>query len=92
MDLVGGWAVTKEGEGASGVRSALREFLICDQTPKVDLFSAIKTQQRTAQLKVFQRSPRPLGPLGFNFSQLGSTTRPSVERTAEKAFMLSDRV
>ena len=33
-----------------------------------------------------------LGPLGFNFSQHGSTTRPSVERTAEKAFMLSDRV
>ena len=34
----------------------------------------------------------PLGPLGFNFSQHGPTTRPSVERTAEKAFMLSDRV
>ena len=34
----------------------------------------------------------PLGHLGFNFSQHGSTTRPSVERTAEKAFMLSDRV
>ena len=33
-----------------------------------------------------------LGPLGFNFSQHGPTTRPSVERTAEKAFMLSDRV
>jgi hypothetical protein len=30
----------------------------------------------------------PLGPLGFNFSQHGPTTRPSVERTAEKAFML----
>ena len=34
----------------------------------------------------------PLGPLGFNFSQHGPTTRPSVERTAEKAFMLPDRV
>ena len=33
----------------------------------------------------------PLGPLGFNFSQHGPTTRPSVEKTAEKAFMLSDR-
>jgi len=29
-----------------------------------------------------------LGPLGFNFSQHSSTTRPSVERTAEKAFLL----
>jgi hypothetical protein len=27
----------------------------------------------------------PLGPLGFNFSQHMPTTRPSVERTAEKA-------
>ena len=34
----------------------------------------------------------PLGPLGFNVSQLGPTTRSSVERTAKKAFMLSDRV
>ena len=34
----------------------------------------------------------PLGPLGFNFSQHSPTTRPSVERTAEKAFLLSDRV
>ena len=33
-----------------------------------------------------------VGPLGFNFAQHGPTTRPSVERTAEKAFMLSDRV
>jgi len=28
----------------------------------------------------------PLGPLGFNFSQNSSTTRPSIERTGEKAF------
>ena len=28
----------------------------------------------------------------FQFSQHSPTTRPSVERTAEKAFMLSDRV
>ena len=34
----------------------------------------------------------PLGPLGYNFSQHGPTTRPSVERTAEKAFLLPDRV
>ena len=34
----------------------------------------------------------PLGPLGFNFAQHSPTARPSVERTAEKAFMLSDRV
>ena len=27
----------------------------------------------------------PLGPLGLKFSQLGSTTRPSVERTAGKS-------
>ena len=27
----------------------------------------------------------PLGPLGFNFSQHGPTTRPSVERTADCA-------
>ena len=32
------------------------------------------------------------GPLGLNFSQHGPTTPPSVKRTAEKAFMLSDRV
>ena len=37
-------------------------------------------------------SPCPLGPLGFNFSQHGPTTRPSVERTAAKAFLLPDRV
>jgi hypothetical protein len=30
----------------------------------------------------------PLGPLGFNFSQHMPTTRPSVERTAEKACTL----
>jgi len=35
---------------------------------------------------------RFLGPLGLNFSQHGPTTRPSVERTAEKAFLLPDRV
>ena len=34
----------------------------------------------------------PLGPLGFKCSQHSPTTRPSVERTAEKAFLLSDRV
>ena len=34
----------------------------------------------------------PLGPLDYIFSQHSPTTRPSVERTAEKAFMLSDRV
>ena len=34
----------------------------------------------------------PSGPLGFNLSQHSPTTRPSVERTAEKAFTLSDRV
>ena len=33
-----------------------------------------------------------LGPLGFNFAQHSPTTRPSVERTAEKAFLLPDRV
>jgi len=33
----------------------------------------------------------PLGPLDFNFAQ-HSPTRPSVKRTAEKAFVLSDRV
>ena len=37
------------------------------------------------------RRRRPLGPLGYNFSQHSPTTRPSVERTAEKAFMLSRR-
>ena len=39
-----------------------------------------------------RRSVGPLGPLGFNFSQHMPTTRPYVERTAEKAFLLSDRV
>jgi len=33
-----------------------------------------------------------LGPLGFNFAHHSPTTRPSVERTAEKAFLLPDRV
>jgi hypothetical protein len=33
-----------------------------------------------------------LGPLGFNFAKHGPTTRPSVERTARKAFLRSDRV
>ena len=33
-----------------------------------------------------------LGPLGLNLAQHSPTTRPSVETTAEKAFMLSDRV
>ena len=33
----------------------------------------------------------PLGPAGFDFSQHGPTTRPSVGRTADKAFSLSDR-
>ena len=37
-------------------------------------------------------TPAPLGPLGFNFSQHGPPTRPSVERTADKASSLSDRV
>ena len=34
----------------------------------------------------------PLGPLGFNLAQHSPTTRPSVQRTADKAFMLSDCV
>jgi hypothetical protein len=34
----------------------------------------------------------PLGLLGFKCSQHSPTTRPPVERTAEKAFLLSDRV
>ena len=33
-----------------------------------------------------------LGPLGFNFARHGPTTRPSVERTAKNALMLSNRV
>ena len=33
-----------------------------------------------------------LGPLDVNFSQHGPTTRPSVERIAEKAILLPDRV
>ena len=37
-------------------------------------------------------SQHPLGPLGLNFAQHSPTPRPSVERTAEKAFLLSDRV
>ena len=34
----------------------------------------------------------PLGPLGLNSAQHSPTTRPSVERTAETAFLLSDRI
>ena len=34
----------------------------------------------------------PSGTLCFKCSQHSPTTRPSVERTAEKEFMLSDRV
>ena len=34
----------------------------------------------------------PLGPLGYDFSQHSPTARPSVERTAGKAFLLSGRV
>ena len=34
----------------------------------------------------------PLGPLGYDFSQHSPTTRPSVGRTAGKAFLLSGRV
>ena len=33
-----------------------------------------------------------LGPLDFDFAQHSPTTRPLVKRTAEKAFMLSDRI
>ena len=39
-----------------------------------------------------ERPHRSLDPLDFNFSRHSPTTRPSVERTAEKAFLLSDRV
>ena len=34
----------------------------------------------------------PVGPLGFKRSKHSPTTRPSVERTAEKSYLLSDRV
>ena len=34
----------------------------------------------------------PLGPVGFEGAQHSPTTRPSVERTADKAFLLLDRV
>ena len=40
---------------------------------------------------IFEAVP-PVGPLGFRCSQHSPTTRPSVERTADKAFFLSDRV
>ena len=33
-----------------------------------------------------------IGPLCFNFSQHGPTTRPSIDRTADKAFLRSDRI
>ena len=55
----------------------------------------ILTMQRLGRqglLEVKIREADPLGPLGFNLSQHGPTTRPSVERTAEKAFLLPDRV
>ena len=38
------------------------------------------------------RALGPLGPLDFKCSQHSPTTRPSVESTAVKAFLLSDRV
>ena len=34
----------------------------------------------------------PFRSIGFNFAQHSPTTRPSVERTAKKACLLSDRV
>ena len=40
----------------------------------------------------FSLTCNPLGPLGFDFSQQGPTTRPSVKRTADKALLLSDRI
>jgi hypothetical protein len=43
-------------------------------------------------LNIWSLDLGPEGPLGFNFAQHSPTTRPSVERTAEKAFLLSDRV
>jgi hypothetical protein len=45
-----------------------------------------------AQGKPYGAYGAPLGPLGFNFAQHSPTTRPSVEKTAEKAFLLSDRL
>ena len=39
-----------------------------------------------------EREPSPLGPFGFYLAQHSPTTRPSVERTTDKAFLLSDRV
>ena len=36
--------------------------------------------------------PPPLGPLRFKCSQHSPTTRPSIERTADEAFLLSGRV
>ena len=50
------------------------------------------TMGRLAQGKGWLSWGVPLGPVGFDFCQHGPTTRPSVEWTAEKAFMLSDRV
>jgi len=64
--------------------------------PKERIFIGLMTSDR--KLKASEEGSKcralsaPSGPLGSNFSQHGPTTRPSVERTADKAFMLSDRV
>jgi len=52
----------------------------------------IRQSRPDCQVKVHASLGSPLGPLGFKCSQHSPTTLPSVERTAEKAYSLSDRV
>ena len=53
--------------------------------------SGIGVQVRVELLLRAQRNTA-LGPLGSNLAQHSPTTRPSVENTANKACLLSDRV
>ena len=66
--------------------------IVAPRTPSS--YGVIRDKLRMSpSVNAIQRSPfRPLGPLGFNSPNIAQRHALHVERTAEKAFMLSDRV
>ena len=80
------------------LRNSLRESIPMQSSttspkrPKVKFMHVQRDEFSCEAKRPAQRDKGREGMQPVNFSQHGPTTRPSVERTAEKAFLLPDRV